>query len=259
MTTPDTNTKPDALARVDAETALLFDRTDDAQIVARIQGRALKECVYGFRQNGVMIYGLSVDGAEECKREMARMGEVIREDEITLDREDAEYAYFKAYASRWGITLGKEMKLDTTVELKRQPKYITLRNGTQLPDEFWYEKGGSKAMRNAVLNLVSESVKAIIIEKYKDSARVVEQTPAEVDARVAEIHRGMEAKDERDDLVRELRGLWEELKRPKIYVKTLLRDRGLSDVLAEPTASWAGVDQTIIADLVADMRREAGK
>jgi hypothetical protein len=156
----------------------LFDRQDDTAVIARIRGAALKEYVYAFRQGGKWIYGLGVDGAEACKREMARLGEVIREDDIELMREDEEYAYFKAKASRWAVKLGEpDARLDTAVELKRQAKYITLRDGTTEDNLFWFEQGGSKAMRNAVLNLVPETIKQKVIAEYKQVAKIVESRP----------------------------------------------------------------------------------
>src|SRR5262245_57447490 len=112
------------MTKASSEVFLMFDRADDQRIVARIRGEAIRECVYAFRQGGQMIYGLGVDGAEECKRELARRGEIIREDDIDIIRENPDEAYFRAKASRWVVRLDgteyREHRLDTTVELKRQ-------------------------------------------------------------------------------------------------------------------------------------------
>jgi hypothetical protein len=254
-----TDMKPEALA-IPTEAFLLFDKQDDLAVVARLRGAVLKEYVYAFRQGGQMIYGLGVDGAEACKRELARMGEVIREDEIDLIREDTERAYFRAKASRWAVKPGQpDVKLDTSVELKNQKKYITKRDGTLEPNEFWFEQGGSKAMRNAILNLVPETIKQQIIESYKKSARIVDPTPEQADAMTQEYHASMKDKDELDALVSEIVDLWRALAWTRAQVKTCLRERGLSEALADPKVSWANVDLATITDLRDAMKTQAGK
>src|SRR5438132_1651581 len=78
------------LATVAPETLLLFDRADDDAIVARIRGAALQEYVYSFKQGGQMIYGLGIDGAEACKRELAKVSELLTEDAHALFPKSAE-------------------------------------------------------------------------------------------------------------------------------------------------------------------------
>jgi len=208
-----------------------------------------------------MIHGISVAGADECKRELARMGEVIREDDCRIESETPDEARFVAKASRWSVALDGRpaVMLDTSVEFKRQEKYITFRNGSQGPDDSWYEKGASKAMRNAVLKLIPQALKQALIEKHRQHAKVVAHTPESADAKAADYHAKMDAKDGREAKVKEIREIWEELKRPKAWCKTLLRERGLSDTLADAHVSWATVDEVIVDELLADMRRESGK
>lgn len=263
MNNAEPSTTGQELARVSPETLLLFDRADDEQIVMRIHGAALKECVYTFKQAGQDIYGLSVDGIEECKRELAKTGEVIRVDDVKIEYQDAETAYFKAYTSRWSVGMKTapgqldaqphvfEMKLDTSVDGKRQPKYITTRNNVQLPDEFWFEKGMSKAVRNAEANLIPEYIKARIIERFKSAAKSVAPTPAQVDARVNEIHRGMEEKDERDKLIAGIVAAFEAKRWFQSDVKKFLRDNALSETLASRTADWSSIPTDILRDVKA--------
>lgn len=256
--TTDHDASTQALAKASPDAFLLFDRQDDAAVIARIQGAALREMVYAFKQRGATIYGLGIDGAEECKRELARMGEVIRMDEVEIMRETPDEAYFRAKASRWAVRnpagIGgpsHEVQLDTTIELKRQPKFLTRRDGTLEPDDFWLEKGGSKASRNAILNLIPEQVKQMVIEKFKQQARVVEATPEQVDADVAKYHATMDAKDEREKKVRDLKAAWRDKRFSKADVKALLRGKHLSESLADDHVSWMTVDEAVVDELLA--------
>jgi hypothetical protein len=257
MTTSDDSTTT-TLAKASPEAFLLFDRQDDAAVIARIQGAALREMVYAFQQRGATIYGLGIDGAEECKRELARMGEVIRMDEVEIMRETPDEAYFRAKASRWAVKLNaSDMLLDTTIELKRQPKFITRRDGSQEPDEFWLEKGGSKASRNAILNLVPEQVKQMVIERFKQQARVVESTPEQVDADVARHHATMDAKEERDKKITDLRDAWVAKELSREQVAAILRGKGLSESLKSrmsDASAWATVDEAVIDEMLAEAR-----
>ena len=244
------NEPKDSMVKPHPETLMLFDRQDDTQIANRLKGVVLREYVYAFKQQGQMIYGLGVDGAEACKRELAKVGEVIREDDIQVMHQDAETAYFKAFASRWF----NEKKLDTTVELKRQPKYITRRDGSTEVNPFWFEQGGSKAMRNAILNLIPEEIKQRVIQMYKESAKVVEMTPEVGDSMAQEAGASMKDADERRDLVYKLTERWRELGLMQSQVKSILNAKGLSQVLATKGADWSMIDVAVIRDLL----KEAG-
>lgn len=257
MNTPDASTGP--MVKASPEAFIMFDRADDEAILARMRGAALKEMVYAFPAGRESVYGLSVEGADECRREMAKQGEVIRETDVRIESETPDEARFIAKASRWWVPIDGRapVELDSVVEFKRQDKYITFRNGQQGPDEHWYEKGASKAMRNAVLKLVPQTIKQRVLEMYKAQAKNVAPSPEQVDADVAKHHRTMDAKDEREQKVTDLRALWEELKRPKAWVKTLLRERGLPDSLADAHVSWATVDVAVIDELLAHAKKEA--
>jgi len=249
------------LVKADPTAFLLFDREDDQQILARMQGAALKEMVYAFPQGRDTIHGISVSGADECKRELARMGEVIREDDCRIESETPDEARFVAKASRWSVALDGRpaVMLDTSVEFKRQEKFITFRNGSQGPDDSWYEKGASKAMRNAVLKLIPQALKQALIEKHKQHAKVVGHTPESSDAATEKYHQTMDAKDERDTLVAEVKELWRYLAWTKAQVKACLRARDLSEALVDAHVSWGTVDIATITDLRDAMRKEAGR
>lgn len=246
----------DKLATVaPSEAYLLFDRQDDAAIIARIKGQALKEYVYSFPVGGKKVYGLGIDGAEACKRELARSGEVIEEDDVKIEREDAERCYFKAWASRWAVSQdGHRIKLDNAMDFKRQAKFITHRSGQQEPDDFWYEKGAGKAMRNAILNLIPEEIKQRVIDAYKGTQheRVVEMTPETADAMTEEAHAAFKDKDARDALVGRLKDRWRELGLQVTQVKRILVAKNLPEVLASPRADWSTVDPAVIQDMLTE-------
>ena len=152
---------------------VLFDRADDDAILAKLKGAVLESIVYCFKQQDKKVYGLGIDGAEACKRELAREGEVIEEEQVSLIKEDNAAAYFEARASRWAIhsQTGNRIKLDSALGFKRQDKFTP--SGGKNP--FWYEAGASKAMRNAILRLTPEGIKMRLIEMYKEHAKQVEE------------------------------------------------------------------------------------
>ena len=258
MTERNSSTVP--AVRASPESFVLFDRQDDLAVIARIRGQALEELVYGFKQGGAMIYGLGVDGAQACKRELARIGEVIREDDIKIEREDTEFVYIKAWASRWAVSpSGSKIELDNTIEVKRQRKFITRRDGSQEPNEFYWEQGASKAMRNAILNLVPQEIQQKVIEAYKNRAKIVEAHPDDVEGCVHEYHAAFTDKDERDALVAQVQSVWREAELTVAQVKAMLRDHGLSEVLAQAKADWSSVSLAAIQDLVVRTRKETGR
>lgn len=242
-----------ALAKASPDAFLLFDREDDQQILARMQGAALREMVYAFPQGRDTIHGISVAGADECKRELARMGEVIREDDCRIESETPDEARFVAKASRWSVSLDgrPQVMLDTSVEFKRQEKYITFRSGDQGPDDSWYEKGASKAMRNAVLKLIPQALKQALIEKHRQHAKVVGHTPESADAATNKYHTTMDAKDEREKKVRDLKAAWRRKELTKAQVGKILRDKHLSESLADDHVSWMTVDEAVVDELLA--------
>jgi hypothetical protein len=71
---------------------------------------------------------------------------------------------------------GLRIKLDSDIGTKRQAKFTKYGNA----NEFWFEQGCAKAMRNAILRLTPEEIKAKVIELYKANAKMVK--PPQEDA-----------------------------------------------------------------------------
>ena len=163
-----------SLAKANSATPyVLFDRADDEMIIAKLRGEVAKNLVYCFKQQGQMIYGLGIDGAEACKRELAKHGEVIEEESVEVVKEDNYQVLVEARASRWAVNAdtGTRLKLDTVIGVKRQEKMM----GSGARNPFWWEQAASKAMRNAILRLVPEEIKVRVIENYKQYAKEVEE------------------------------------------------------------------------------------
>jgi hypothetical protein len=150
-----------------------FERAEDRAIVARISGQITTDWVYRFKVGQQEVTGLSVDGVEAAARECAKLGEAIRELDVRCEYEDENEARFVARAGRYVVGPdGSERLLDVAIRGKRQPKVIRLRSGGTQADEFWYEIGVAKAVRNAKEALLPEAVKAEIMAKAETSGRV---------------------------------------------------------------------------------------
>lgn len=163
---------------------------DERQIIAEIEGRAIKAMVYSFPSEGGRATGLSWKGVQEAVRQMntRHMGRINIADrppifeEIVVDvdtgRKDSErrpilekrpavrvqvYARDEVYGSaRWGTaTQLREFKSKTKKDKAGNPLWF--------PDQFADAKALSKAQRNAMegmlpLELVEE-LKALYIGK----------------------------------------------------------------------------------------------
>lgn len=172
-----------AVAQVDANVFLAFDRLDDDQIVQEMKGAALSAYVYEFNEGGTMVRGLSKTGTDDAARIMAvKYGEALREVDCWLEREDEEAAYFKAKVTRFTIRDdGTAIELDAAIGHKRQPKFTYPKAGGKKANQFWYEQGGQKALRNAKQKLMPETIKQAIIAMYVAAGKVRKVRPEDVD------------------------------------------------------------------------------
>ena len=170
---------PETVSTVSSHAAYLaFDRADDALIAERLKGRSLSAMVYHFKQQGQDVYGLGVDGAEACKREMAKNGEIIDEESVKLEKDTDREAYFLAKATRYAYHGATRVMLDSAIGSKRQSKWTP--SGSANP--FWFEQGCTKAMRNAILRLTPELIKQQVIEAYQGVAIAVTAEEASEEA-----------------------------------------------------------------------------
>ncbi len=148
----------------------LMDYLDDQAILAEIEGRVVETWVYSFSQAGKEVYGLSKVGVDQACIEMAKSGNVIREEGVTVSKDpiDESFLLFEGKASRYIIKEEREIKMETVCGMKRQSIYLDSKTNPPIPDKFWFEKGSMKALRNAKSRLILEEVKARIIALAKE-------------------------------------------------------------------------------------------
>lgn len=151
----------------------IVDEIEDEEIVAAIGKSVTKAWIYEFPMGGETVRGLSATGVEEAGRELAKHGEAIREIDVKIEYEDAMEARFIAQAGRYAISGdGREQLLDVAIRAKRQSKTEKRRDGKTYPDDNWYEKGITKAVRNAKLALLPETVRIQVLAAAVNAGRV---------------------------------------------------------------------------------------
>lgn len=164
----------------------LMDAMDDRAIVEQMEGRVTDAWVYAVNQGGRTVTGLSAAGVEEAARLLARNSkgtEVLRELEAYVEKEDDLEARFIAKAGRFTILFDQgtahEVLMDTAIRGKRVSKYYA--NGEQNPH--WFEQGLTKAVRNAKLALLPETLISEMVRRAQKLQRTKELTAD--DGRVA--------------------------------------------------------------------------
>lgn len=170
-----------AIAGTDAVFRLM-DTLDDKQIIEMLEGRLPEVLTYHFKDKGQEVWGLSKNGVDECRSEMAKKGEVIRELECEcIDQGDE--AFFKCKAGRYLLAQdGREVLLDVAFGFKRQAKKSP-RGGY---NSFWYEQGSIKSCRNAVSRLIPSAIKEAVIAFAKAGGKVQELNADDVTVEVVE-------------------------------------------------------------------------
>jgi len=131
----------------------LMERKDEDQILQEIKGNVLEEFVYSFPQGNRTITGLSYSG---IKQVALKMGNIHCEEPILQEN-----------GSCW---IGKVKAIDVQRNLEMwgvstQAKFMELRDGRKIRDEFCIQKCVSKAERNALRKLMPEK---ILIEMIKE-------------------------------------------------------------------------------------------
>ena len=147
----------------DPEHFQALEAIDDQTIVSGLDGFIpASQMFYVLQQGGATIIGISLDGVREIVRQYAeKQGLVFRlsdhldvteTDDAYLIRCKAEVDYPSGgHIENWGV--------------KRQEKNMTLRVGNTKPDQFAFEKGCSKAQRNAFMGIIP---KGFIEMAYSD-------------------------------------------------------------------------------------------
>jgi len=113
---------------------------------------------------------------DQAAQHLIKEGSVLREEsvEAAIDPTDPEYVLFRAVVQRVVVNpkTGESCLLDKAIGTKRQWTKMRLKSGDVVKDPFWYEKGSMKAIRNAKVRLLPESIKSAIITKAKKLGKV---------------------------------------------------------------------------------------
>ncbi len=153
----------------------LFDELDDEVITKELKGAISEHWVYQYIEQGKEVIGLSKVGIDQASILLTKQGNIIREDKIEYkqDPTNAEYFLFIAEVSQYALrTDGQEFLLKRKIGTKRQWTKMKRKDGKIVEDEFWFEKGSMKALRNATARLIDEDLKQKIIAIAKEQKRV---------------------------------------------------------------------------------------
>ena len=139
-----------------SEVFVEFERADEDQIVATMQGAALEEYVYSFDQGGTTVTGLSWVGTREAARHQG--GIHISEPKITETDETFTVMVSAHDRIRDVVVWGGAS----------QAKVITFRNGGSKADPFAFQKALSKAQRNAMMAVLPTTVIVKMLDAYRN-------------------------------------------------------------------------------------------
>jgi hypothetical protein len=160
MTEPETN---------DASTDFaLMDREDEEQILAELRGAPVDKFIY---ENKRGEWDLTYAGTKWVVRKMAEDGEAIRVDghpKVERCPIDPEYITCTVLGSRYKVDHDTKSQtlLDTNVGAARGWIKMQTRNGP-IPDEFFFNKTTSRAIRNLMLALIPTDFKRRMIDHLR--------------------------------------------------------------------------------------------
>ena len=148
----------------------LMDREDEDQILSELRGVPVDKFIY---KNSRGQPELSYAGTKWAVREMAITGEAIRVELPKVERcpIDPEYIIVNIIGKRVKVDKDAncETLLDTNVGSARGWIKQKLRDGSVVPDEFFYNKTVSKATRNVQQMLMPADFKQKIIDTLMKS------------------------------------------------------------------------------------------
>jgi len=133
----------------------LMERKDEDQILQEIKGNVIEEFVYSFPQGNRQITGLSYAGVKQIA---LQMGNIHCEEPILQENGSCWICKVKAIdvqrnLEMWGVSV--------------QPKFMELRNGQKLRDDFCIQKCVSKSERNALRKLMPEKIIISMIREWQ--------------------------------------------------------------------------------------------
>jgi len=130
----------------DAELYLAMEKRDEGQIVAALEGRYLEDFVYEMEVSGRKVTGLSWIGIQEASREYGGIECKLLEERstdlhiiVTIEAKDIKTG---------SVRIGRS----------KQPHRMKLKSGKFVTDDFCDVKAISKAQRNAIRQLLPQTL-----------------------------------------------------------------------------------------------------
>lgn len=164
------NTQIQIAETVEAAYALM-DYNDEQQVIRHAQGlidqATAEKLYYTIRVSGRAVEGISKAGYDELKRYLADRGVYLRDLSVDVVKcpADDRYALITARVAQYRGVIQESVAIGQ----KRQCMYIiTQKEGvTNRQNQFWYEAGGAKAIRNAIASLVPARLKEEYLQFLK--------------------------------------------------------------------------------------------
>lgn len=131
-----------------------IERRDEEQILADLHGKAIDKLFYEFTQSGREVVALSWSGVKYFALQLGH----ITVEEVKLDETSESY---KAIA--WAYSKDRDLRVMGAAE---QSKFLSY--GDKKKDEFALAKCVSKAQRNALRNLLPETMISGAYKEWKN-------------------------------------------------------------------------------------------
>lgn len=139
------------------EATTQIERLDEHQILESLKGRSVDKLFHEFEVRGTKVVALSWAGVKYFALQLKN----ITVEEVKLTESDEAYR-----AIAWAKDLTRNVRIMGAAEQSRRMK---LRDGSLVPDEFALAKVISKSQRNALRNLIPETIIAEAYQTWKKS------------------------------------------------------------------------------------------
>lgn len=136
-----------------------LERIDEQLIEAELAGEVVEKFVYSFTGAGRTVQGLTWPGVRFIAK---RVGKIEMETMDTVESPDSWIVKVRAVDRKSGVAM---------FGLAQQSKNLRIRDGRTQPDPFSLEKCSSRAMRNAMRNLIPEQESIVLLNRWLKEAK----------------------------------------------------------------------------------------
>ncbi len=144
----------------------VLEARDEAAMVAELQGRVYDKMFNEINIRGQLQVSLSWAGVKQL---------TLGQGHTTIEQVQLSETPEKYRAICWAVDKQRDVRVCGAAE---QSKWLTLRDGTKVPDEFSLPKVVSKSQRNALRGLIPESLITEAFKLWKNRDKNPPQTPA---------------------------------------------------------------------------------